>query len=1299
MEVLMPLPPSTLAVISLETIPGSTNQTPSPQQDDLVPVVETVHREPSVHGNQGGGESSRRSSVSFALPISGSYFPSTSSTMPHTAYLSSPTGSATPGERPRPSPIEIPTGTHDNPLFSAYPHEGGLHRSSSKGKARAVVHSPYRSFNLSSPPRRRRRSLESDVDSDAESIRIPLSNLAVSDNSDHSPDSELGPGSKPAVSARRRAYSASEAHAVPDLKPDARGSLRSIKTKVLSSSNSFKSLRKRRASIGALSAADHYTPNHAPDFQNMVSETASRFDVRQDLPFSYEQPVDSDYTLQSVSARTTSRPLATPSIVPRRSSLAAAIEAHDLHRFRIPHAVVPTQDVKIVLPDDMVQPREPPARRSSLSFSDPMVLDVRKQIHGSMTPARLADDNTSIVSGTDVSPAQSPEPFSPSASQHPLSSATTSLSRSAKSGKEGTDENDAVLSAVRLQRSLEWEARQETQRKRLEKRKMILLELVETEVRYTEELKILVQIYLPQLTALPTVSKKTASLIGRNTTELLFFHTQFSMRMVDVLKEEGLTYEPQPEPFMAGKFDRVSRRLAALFVEDASGFAAYNEYCAGSIAAATLVRHITGRPDYDAYERRCQIITNHQPHIDLEHLLSEDVNLPLSMNRSRLHLRDFLILPIQRVCRYPLLLASLLGSAAAPSSPTSDQPAFEGDNFDVGVDVERALGAMRAVAEDADEARRIREAEIKSATVLERMETHPALTPTFLKSLGVCRLIGGLDVLHHHPVVAPLVPPVKVKYLAAFLYRGYLILAKVKKGKVYEAKHFLPLEVFELIDITEGEFRLLSAVKISLLRHFYAGFLPHSIRLTLRDHNFDLAASCEAEKDVWAGAICDARDESTVPPFELPASVSPFAPRARRGSIFGSTAGELEATSPPQIKRHSLDTHASEMTVEEPIAGEALAKTTLTPVASPIRTTFPPLTMSPSRTAFATSSRPASLLLRRASTTQRLIVDRGLVDVFSKACATARSKAQMEHTLFLPDVTRRTSLRDASVLRRRSSFVDSRSGSIDIVSVGEIKGSVLPLRSTRSLAGRKRSAQSLSRGPPSRSHSVCGESATEMEGDETAMSDFGTLIDIRERDWTRTNSLSSDSPVPSPSGRRSRSYVQPAEQRVLSSLAGRRTTSAYDLNDRSPTHTRTKSMPASPVAAKLPSFASETAQSGHDTPSPVYNLGRGLTNLPETSSPWQSLRRSMSFASRNSNRHSVISLDQWADAPPVPPIPAKHLSSNSLALDEPIALSSTPSTSSSALGLSADEDVLDMAAPKRRRSVRLFNSLARFTPI
>jgi hypothetical protein len=221
--------------------------------------------------------------------------------------------------------------------------------------------------------------------------------------------------------------------------------------------------------------------------------------------------------------------------------------------------------------------------------------------------------------------------------------------------------------------------------------------------------------------------------------------------------------------------------------------------------ASTLVRHISQRTDYMAFEKRCQIISSSQPPTRLQDLLDDNLPQPTTSNKNRLQFRDYLIMPIQRVCRYPLLLAALLGAAETPF-PTDINPFDRPDLYDVGVDVERALGAMRGVAEEADESRRKAESEIKSVTILGRLEPHQVLTPGFIRSLGPCRLIGSLDVLHHHPTIAPLVPPVKVKYLAAFLYKGYLILAKVKKGKMYEAKHFLPLEVFELIDIAAGKF-------------------------------------------------------------------------------------------------------------------------------------------------------------------------------------------------------------------------------------------------------------------------------------------------------------------------------------------------------------------------------------------------------------------------------------------------------------------------------------------------------------
>jgi hypothetical protein len=66
-------------------------------------------------------------------------------------------------------------------------------------------------------------------------------------------------------------------------------------------------------------------------------------------------------------------------------------------------------------------------------------------------------------------------------------------------------------------------------------------------------------------------------------------------------------------------------------------------------------------------------------------------------------------------------------------------------------------------------------------------------------------LSGSLDALYHHPTVAPLQTTVKVRYMGAFLYYGFLVLAKIKKADHYEIKHYLPLQMFEMVDVTEGE--------------------------------------------------------------------------------------------------------------------------------------------------------------------------------------------------------------------------------------------------------------------------------------------------------------------------------------------------------------------------------------------------------------------------------------------------------------------------------------------------------------
>ena len=184
----------------------------------------------------------------------------------------------------------------------------------------------------------------------------------------------------------------------------------------------------------------------------------------------------------------------------------------------------------------------------------------------------------------------------------------------------------------------------------------------------------------------------------------------------------------------------------------------------------------------------------------------------------RIAFADYLIKPIQRICKYPLLLDQLLPSKALrlPTSP-------EGRS-DVHVVVESAAQAMRHVATLVDEARHRQDIATRSSRIFSRISLGLAstsalpsplvqiITQDFLSSLGTCVFSGSLDVMHYHPT-RPLdqTSNIKAKYLGAFLYSGgYLILVKACKGKKYVPRHWFSLIEFEVSDVEDdgGKFQV-----------------------------------------------------------------------------------------------------------------------------------------------------------------------------------------------------------------------------------------------------------------------------------------------------------------------------------------------------------------------------------------------------------------------------------------------------------------------------------------------------------
>lgn len=265
----------------------------------------------------------------------------------------------------------------------------------------------------------------------------------------------------------------------------------------------------------------------------------------------------------------------------------------------------------------------------------------------------------------------------------------------------------------------------------------------------------------------------------------------------------------------------------------ASGLEIYNQYCAGTAAAMDIIRAVHHRPEWHAFEKRCRIVAATRAHKTLYSMLKEEPSFvattvppaTISSMPSRLYLRDLLILPVQRICRYPLVLHSLNASGGTPSPTLEDKIDFT-RSYDVGVDPSRALAVAKMAAVRADEANRRSIMVSRTKNIAKRLEYHPVgrfvdpfisstaelmLSPlcqvvnkSLLAGLGPCLLAGALEVLYHHPTLAPMHPPIHIKYQGAFVYNGFMLLVKVKKTS-YEIKHYLPLEMFELIDVDEGE--------------------------------------------------------------------------------------------------------------------------------------------------------------------------------------------------------------------------------------------------------------------------------------------------------------------------------------------------------------------------------------------------------------------------------------------------------------------------------------------------------------
>jgi hypothetical protein len=152
--------------------------------------------------------------------------------------------------------------------------------------------------------------------------------------------------------------------------------------------------------------------------------------------------------------------------------------------------------------------------------------------------------------------------------------------------------------------------------------------------------------------------------------------------------------------------------------------------------------------------------------------------------RLRLQFEDYLIKPVQRICKYPLLLGTLTQNRRPQALNGADA---------IVIDAKQAMMDAAALVDNAN----LSHFQLQQTSRISARLSAPAVVLAFIRSLSPCTLAGSLDVVR--------APALKAKYLAAFLYEGgFLALAKVNRGPRYELRYWFSLEGFEVSDTADN---------------------------------------------------------------------------------------------------------------------------------------------------------------------------------------------------------------------------------------------------------------------------------------------------------------------------------------------------------------------------------------------------------------------------------------------------------------------------------------------------------------
>ncbi|KAI8388809.1 uncharacterized protein BYT42DRAFT_561317 [Radiomyces spectabilis] len=417
------------------------------------------------------------------------------------------------------------------------------------------------------------------------------------------------------------------------------------------------------------------------------------------------------------------------------------------------------------------------------------------------------------------------------------------------------------------------------------RRQHVINELIQTERDYVLDLQHLVEVCFQTLLQQPWISREHKQAIVRNADDLLILHKNFLV-----------TLESSPSHIDK---EKECRHIANVFLEMGEHFMVYTHYCDLHDEAWSLCAEYRGRPEWTSFIRECMPTENQNytsPSVQSGQG-SETTTFGGTGNK-RLHFEDYLIKPVQRICRYQLLLKEIIHHT--PEDADEREP------------LDQALEIMQSIVAEIDERKHIRDTTLRTDRFIQRLDGDWRLNKHHVSQLGNILLAGALEVTY----TALGQSVAKPRYLGCFVFPTYVILVRPKKVTIYEPKHWFPLRQAELEDIPTSE-----------------GQRENTFIVRCKKHTFAFTATCAQEKQLWVSKLKEAIDKvKNADPYDMSSANKPA-----EDLIVPSLPGVAGNTKASSSRIRLSQSFSNILDTDSPARSHSLEKDTSTSVSSCLR--------------------------------------------------------------------------------------------------------------------------------------------------------------------------------------------------------------------------------------------------------------------------------------------------------------------------------------------------------------------------